>query len=192
MSNAVLTENEERLFGAAKEAEAEATQETKKQDVEELKKKYTGNGQKIYTITNTVAVDDDTEEEFIFLFRKPKPASYDRYVKTISNSASKASKTFAFDNIIDEQRDELKDTLEEYPAMAISLADKLLLVRHAVVPGKVAGIAVERRCHDDHVPAHSRGEHIVEHRAGGDVVVNAVSGVELLLPEQIPFAAAHA
>ena len=40
MSNAVLTENEERLFGAAKEAEAEATQETKKQDVEELKKKY--------------------------------------------------------------------------------------------------------------------------------------------------------
>lgn len=29
-------------------------------------------------------------------------------------------------NIIDEQRDELKDTLEEYPAMAISLADKLL------------------------------------------------------------------
>ena len=41
MSNAVLTENEERLFGAAKEAEAEATQETKKQDVEELKKKYT-------------------------------------------------------------------------------------------------------------------------------------------------------
>lgn len=107
MSNAVLTENEERLFGAAKEAEAEATQETKKQDVEELKKKYTGNGQKIYTITNTVAVDDDTEEEFTFLFRKPKPASYDRYVKTISNSASKASKTFAFDNIIDEQRDEL-------------------------------------------------------------------------------------
>ena len=33
MSNAVLTENEERLFGAATEAEAEATQETKKQDV---------------------------------------------------------------------------------------------------------------------------------------------------------------
>ena len=126
MSNAVLTENEERLFGAAKEVEAEAAQETKKQDVEELKKKYTGNGQKIYTITNTVAVDDDTEEEFTILFRKPKPASYDRYVKTISNSASKASKTFAFDNIIDEQRDELKDTLEEYPAMAISLADKLL------------------------------------------------------------------
>lgn len=51
---------------------------------------------------------------------------------------------------------------------------------------------VERRRHDDHVPAHSRGEHIVEHRAGGDVVVNAVSGVELLLPEPISFAAAHA
>lgn len=126
MSNAVLTENEERLFGAAKEAETEAAQETKKQDVEALKKKYAESGQKIYVVTNTVAVDDDTEEEFTFLFRKPKPASYDRYVKIISNSASKASKTFSFDNIIDEQRDELKDTLEEYPAMAISLADKLL------------------------------------------------------------------
>lgn len=126
MSNAVLTENEERLFGAAKEAETEAAQEKKKQDVEALKKKYAESGQKIYVVTNTVAVDDDTEEEFTFLFRKPKPSSYDRYVKTISNSASKASKTFSFDNIIDEQRDELKDTLEEYPAMAISLADKLL------------------------------------------------------------------
>lgn len=125
MSDAVLTEKEEQLFGAAKK-EAQAQPKSKKEVIEELKAKYTGDGQKVYDITNTVAVDDDTEEEFEFLFRKPKPASYDRYVKTISNSASKASKTFAFDNIIDEQRDELKETLEEYPAMAISLADKLL------------------------------------------------------------------
>lgn len=123
--NGTLTGREERLFEAAKEVEKEAPKD-KKSVIEELKKKYAGEGQKVYCITNTVAVDDDTEEEFIFLFRKPKPASYDRYVKTISNSVSKASKTFAFDNIVDEQRDELKDTLEEYPAMAISLADKLL------------------------------------------------------------------
>ena len=94
--------------------------------MESLKTKYSGTDEKIYTVTTTVQVDDDTEEEFSYLFRKPKPASYDRYVKTISNSVTKASKSFVFDNIIEEQRDELKKTVEEYPAITISLADKLL------------------------------------------------------------------
>ena len=94
--------------------------------VESLKRKYSGTDEKIYTVTTTVQVDDDTEEEFSYLFRKPKPASYDRYVKTISNSVTKASKSFVFDNIIEEQKDELKKTVEEYPAITISLADKLL------------------------------------------------------------------
>lgn len=47
-------------------------------------------------------------------------------VKGSPNSVTKASKSFAFDNIIDEQRDMLKETVEEYPAITISLADKLL------------------------------------------------------------------
>lgn len=112
---------EQELIRAGKENEA-----AKKEDVESLVKKYSGTDEKIYTVTTTVQVDDDTEEEFSYLFRKPKPASYDRYVKTISNSVTKASKSFVFDNIIDEQRDELKKTVEEYPAITISLADKLL------------------------------------------------------------------
>lgn len=112
---------EQELIRAAKENEA-----AQKADVENLKQKYSGTDEKIYTVTTTVQVDDDTEEEFSYLFRKPKPASYDRYVKTISNSVTKASKSFVFDNIIDEQRDELKKTVEEYPAITISLADKLL------------------------------------------------------------------
>lgn len=112
---------EQELIRAAKENEA-----AKQADVESLKQKYSGTDEKIYTVTTTVQVDDDTEEEFSYLFRKPKPASYDRYVKTISNSVTKASKSFVFDNIIDEQRDELKKTVEEYPAITISLADKLL------------------------------------------------------------------
>lgn len=110
---------EQELIRAWKEAEQTG-------DVESLKRKYSGTDEKIYTVTTTVQVDDDTEEEFSYLFRKPKPASYDRYVKTISNSVTKASKSFVFDNIIDEQRDELKKTVEEYPAITISLADKLL------------------------------------------------------------------
>lgn len=110
---------EQELIRAGKEAEQTG-------DVESLKRKYSGTDEKIYTVTTTVQVDDDTEEEFSYLFRKPKPASYDRYVKTISNSVTKASKSFVFDNIIDEQKDELKKTVEEYPAITISLADKLL------------------------------------------------------------------
>ena len=110
---------EQELIRAGKEAEQTG-------DVESLKRKYSGTDEKIYTVTTTVQVDDDTEEEFSYLFRKPKPTSYDRYVKTISNSVTKASKSFVFDNIIDEQRDELKKTVEEYPAITISLADKLL------------------------------------------------------------------
>lgn len=110
---------EQELIRAGKEAEQTG-------DVESLKRKYSGTDEKIYTVTTTVQVDDDTEEEFSYLFRKPKPASYDRYVKTISSSVTKASKSFVFDNIIDEQRDELKKTVEEYPAITISLADKLL------------------------------------------------------------------
>lgn len=112
---------EQELIRAGKENEA-----AKKEDVESLVKKYSGTDEKIYTVTTTVQVDDDTEEEFSYLFRKPKPASYDRYVKTISNSVTKASKSFVFDNIIEEQRDELKKTVEEYPAITISFADKLL------------------------------------------------------------------
>ena len=112
---------EEQLINAGKAAEAD-----KKVDVEALKKKYAASEEKVYTVVTTVQVDDETEEEFTFLFRKPKPASYDRYVKTMSNSVTKASKSFAFDNIIDEQREELKKTVEEYPAITISLADKLL------------------------------------------------------------------
>ena len=112
---------EEQLLNAGRAAEAE-----KNTAVESLKKKYAGADEKVYTVVTTVQVDDETEEEFTFLFRKPKPASYDRYVKTMSNSVTKASKSFAFDNIIDEQRDMLKETVDEYPAITISLADKLL------------------------------------------------------------------
>lgn len=122
--NGVLTPEEQKLFDAANGKNKENA--GVKTDIEKLKEQYTGSGTKVYVVTNTVQVDDETEEEFTYLFRKPKPASYDRYVKLISNSASKASKTFAFDNIVNEQAEQLRADLDEYPAMAISLADKLL------------------------------------------------------------------
>lgn len=120
MNSSNLGEKEAQFF------EADHKKTGKETDIESLKARYSGTGEKVYEVTATVQVDDDTEEEFTFLFRKPKPVSYDRYVKTISNSVTKASKAFAFDNIIDEQRNALKETIEEYPAVTISLADKLL------------------------------------------------------------------
>ena len=66
----------------------------------------------------------DTTMEF--LFAEPKAASYDRYVKTASVSSSKAMRTFVLDNICQEQRKELEGLLEDYPAMGISLGEKLL------------------------------------------------------------------
>lgn len=112
---------EEQLLNVGRTVEAE-----KKPDVEALKKKYAASEEKVYTVVTTVQVDDETGDEFTFLFKKPKAASYDRYVKTMSNSVTKASMSFVNDNIIDEQRDMLKATVEEYPAITISLADKLL------------------------------------------------------------------
>ena len=64
-------EMENKLLNAGKENET-----AKGTDVESLKEKYSGTDEKIYTVITTVQVDDETEEEFTFLFRKPKPASY--------------------------------------------------------------------------------------------------------------------
>ena len=116
-----MKSKEEQLLSAARDADQPV-----KKDVEALKKKYGAQSNKVYAVTTTVQVDDDTEEEFTFLFHKPKPASYDRYVKTISNSVTKASQSFVSDNIVEEQKEELKHVVEEYPAIMISLADKLL------------------------------------------------------------------
>ncbi|MCM1161493.1 MAG: hypothetical protein NC412_09745 [Roseburia sp.] len=98
----------------------------KKDKMENLRKKYKEMDGKIYEIETSIQEDDENETVFDFIFRKPGTPSYDRYVKTSGTSGTKALKTFVLDNICDEQRDELKSTLEEYPAMAISLGEKLL------------------------------------------------------------------
>lgn len=83
-------------------------------------------GSKGYIVSTNLAQDDDMDRTFEFLFNDPKPASYDRYVKTASTSSTKAMKTFVLDNVCQEQRDDLEEKLEAYPAMGISLGEKLL------------------------------------------------------------------
>ena len=105
--------------------------DTKKNDVsqdkaaqlEELKAKYGG---KVYRVGATIDVDDETEKEVVYFFKRPSTGSYDRYVKTTSQGATKALKTFLFDNITEESRAAFEADLEEFPALALSIGEKLL------------------------------------------------------------------
>lgn len=91
-----------------------------------LREKYKALDGKIYEVATMIQEDDEHEVEFDFIFRKPATPSYDRYVKTSSVSGTKALNVFVMDNICEEQKDSLKAAIEEYPALAISLGEKLL------------------------------------------------------------------
>lgn len=79
-----------------------------------------------YVVSTSLSQDDEMEEEWNFLFREPSSASYDRYAKTASSSSSKAMKAFCLDNIHPDQRVDLDDKLSKFPALGISLGEKLL------------------------------------------------------------------
>ena len=125
-----VTEKEQELLDAARnlETSTQATDVGSDAYIKELEARYKISGKKVYRITIPVTEDDETEVEYTYLFKRPGTQSYDRYVKTMSNSATKASKAFVLDNIVDELRDKLKADLEEYPAMAINISGKLLSV----------------------------------------------------------------
>lgn len=93
-----------------------------KNEVEGYKAKYG----KVYQVGITVQPDDFTTLEFEYIFKKPNTASFDRYVKSASQSSTKALKMFILDNIIEEQSAKLEKDLEEYPALALSVGEKLL------------------------------------------------------------------
>jgi hypothetical protein len=94
--------------------------------LEELREAYKSTGKKVYEVTITIEEDDESKKELGFIFRKPNTASYDRYMKMASASSTKAIRTFIQDNIVPEQEEELRDVVEEYPASAISIGEKLL------------------------------------------------------------------
>lgn len=79
-----------------------------------------------YVVETNLSQDDEMDYSLSFLFKEPKPISYDRYVKTSPSSHSKAMRTFVLDNICDEQRKDLDDKLDKWPALGISLGEKLL------------------------------------------------------------------
>lgn len=125
--NLEVQEKQDFVSGPQRAPEASGTgAEMPGSEMERLRSKYKEMDGKIYEIETSIQEDDENEKSYDFIFRKPGTPSYDRYVKTSGVSGTKALKTFVLDNICDEQREGLKAALEEYPAMAISLGEKLL------------------------------------------------------------------
>lgn len=92
-------------------------------DPESLKQKYGG---KVYKVGVTVPIDDESEQEFSYFFKRPSVPSYDRYIKTASKvGITKASKAFMLDAVIDEDAERLTKDMEENPGIAISIGNKL-------------------------------------------------------------------
>ena len=109
--------------------EAQTSQE------EELRRKYG----KLYTVNVDIEVDDFTTDQKSYLFRKPSAVSFDRLVKKISVSPTKAAEDFVLDTIIPEEADRLRADLEEYPGLALTVNDKLTSML-----GLSKGIAVKK------------------------------------------------
>ncbi|WP_427340605.1 hypothetical protein [Caloranaerobacter sp. DY30410] len=93
-----------------------------KNKIQELKSKY----EKIYIITTTIVDEDGEDKEIEFIFRKPDVRDYDRFIKDASKKPSQAFKNLVLSGVIDEDRDRLKKTLEDFPAAASSIAKEYL------------------------------------------------------------------
>nr|WP_325235041.1 hypothetical protein [uncultured Oscillibacter sp.] len=88
----------------------------------ELRAKYG----KVYRLGMTVSEDDETDLELSYHFKRPSVASYDRYVKTVSQvGASKASKRFMLDAVVEEDAERLVADVEQYPGIAVAIGTKL-------------------------------------------------------------------
>lgn len=92
--------------------------------IESYKAKYG----KVYLVTTTVVdfENDGLDKTLEFAFRQPKPLDYDRFVKDLSKKPSSAFKNLVVSCIVDEQRQDLNQTLEDYPAIAQTMTEQLL------------------------------------------------------------------
>lgn len=93
-----------------------------KDEAARLKEKYGDT----YRVAYTIEPDDETEISREYFFKRPTTASFDRYAKTSSKVGLKALKVFMLDSIVEESREQLENDLEKYPAMVLSLGEKLL------------------------------------------------------------------
>lgn len=81
---------------------------------------------KVYRVAATLEIDDDTEKEVEYHFKRPSAQSFDRYLKTASQGMARSLKNFLRDSVTDESRMQLEADMEEYPALSMALGEKLL------------------------------------------------------------------
>lgn len=106
-------------YSAEKQQSASVSDST----LEEMLKEKHG---RIYRVKITLRPDDDTEVEVCYFFKRPGNPSYNRYVKTASKDMTNALKAFMFDSVVDESKERLEEDLEEYPALALGIGERLL------------------------------------------------------------------
>ncbi|MEF2968359.1 hypothetical protein V3851_23710 [Paenibacillus sp. M1] len=87
---------------------------------------YKAKYDKVYQVKATLEPDDQSTVDLEYVFKRPSSPSFDRYVKTTSQSTTKALRNFILDNIVEEQATKLEADLEEYPALALAIGEKLL------------------------------------------------------------------
>lgn len=102
------------------------TEKLSTEKIEELKEKYG----KIYQISTMFSEDEDSEETVAasYIFHKPSCASLNRYLRTAKKNMTAATAAYLLDNVIQEQKQELQEKINEYPALPISMGEKLLEV----------------------------------------------------------------
>lgn len=95
-----------------------------KEIIDNYKAKYG----KVYSVATAVTDFDNggVDKEIEIIFKQPKPLDYDRFVKDLSKKPSSAFKNLIISCVVDEQREELIQTLEEYPAIAQTMTEQLL------------------------------------------------------------------
>lgn len=92
-----------------------------KASINDLRQKYG----KVFAIGVELEDEDGNEIKKEFRFKNPKSTHYDRLLKEMSGKPSAAMKNYVFSLVIDEDRDELERTVEEYPGVAAGITDKL-------------------------------------------------------------------
>lgn len=126
MENQVEGNTEDDLSENQSEEEIEEKESDEEKEFkifkEKMKKKYGS----IYVVVNEFEIDDASTKQLKYCLKKPMVSSYDRYVKGMSKGMSKASRIFAMDNIVEEQKNQFINDLEKYPALSIGIAEKLM------------------------------------------------------------------
>lgn len=90
---------------------------------DEMEKELKAKHPKIYRVDAEL---EDIEQEFTFYFKKPTPASFNIVIKNMSKKSLAAMKQFTLESVVDEQKEWYQEVIEEYPALAMSVGQKLL------------------------------------------------------------------